>query len=310
MDKSLCFSSFVFGSYQKYIPYYIYSIWKTYPNAFSKIFIETELNNDINEVLNYLRNNNVNNFEIIELHTSFAEYENFRMRGSGAKTLIRWLFGEENFSGFKYVYIGDIDILFLPEKISLIDFHSEQMKILNVPFSNKVRINNLGEITERLTGLHFFETQKYFEKIEPIIAKVVKDIHFRNQYLAGLERNEHFLYKINKEAFAFDPILVSKAQRPWHGLHLGITRGNKDLDIPIIEENSSLSLNEVKYHLKEYIQDPIFRQIQRKVFVIELEVILRELSIPYSFSWRYKGFKYRSCDKWNSAKKNINRLLK
>src|SRR5690554_7445117 len=85
------------------------------------------------------------------------------------------------------------------------------------------------------------------------------------------------------EAFRFDPELLSRAERPWHGLHLGITRGNKDLDVKTIEENSSLSIDAVKMELKQYLKDPIFRQIQNQVFVVELEAVFRQLSVPYSF---------------------------
>ena len=310
MDKALCFSSFVFGSYQKYIPYYIYSIWKTHPDSYIKIFSETSLDPTIEEVLEFFKNKNIENFEVIILETSIDEYMVYRMKGGGIKTLIRYLIDKKYFKEFEYVYVGDIDILFLPEVESILDFHIKQLNILKLPFSNKVRINKDGELTKRLTGLHFFKTKEYFEKINPIISRIKKDTTYRDKYLEGIDRDESFLYKLNKEAFDFDPKLVSRAQRPWHGLHLGITRGNKDLDIKTIEENSSLSLDQVKNYLKEYIKDPIFRQIQRKVFVIELEVILKELSISYSLSWKYKGFKYQCRDKWRVAKKKIKRISK
>src|SRR5690554_5334885 len=106
----LCFSSFVFGKYQKYIPYYIYSIWRNYPDSNIKIFIETQLDKNIAEAINLFNDLKVK-YEIIELKTSFEEYNKFKMKGSGAKTMIRWLMGYENFKGFEYVYIGDIDML-------------------------------------------------------------------------------------------------------------------------------------------------------------------------------------------------------
>lgn len=306
----LVFSSFVFGSYQKYIPYYIYSIWKTQPNCFVKIFIESSLESNIYETLEYLKRIKIDNFEIVILEDCFEEYKVHKMKGGGVRTLIRYLIGREGFNHFDYVYIGDIDILFLPEEQSILDFHIKQLTKLDLPFSNKVRLDKNGELTERLTGLHFFKTKEYLEKINPIITRIKKDKIYRDNYLVGLERDENFLYKINKEAFDFDPKLVSTAQRPWHGLHLGITRGNKDLDIETIEENSSLSLIEVKNYLRKYIKDPVFKKIQSKVFVIELEAILRELSIPYSLSWRFKGFKYRMRVQWRSTKRKIKGYLK
>jgi hypothetical protein len=310
MDKSFCFSSFVFGSYQKYIPYYIYSIWKIYPTAFIKIFIEKSLDSNINAVLKTLNESEIKNFEIIELNTSFDEYEVYKMKGSGAKTLIRWLFGYEYFKDFEYVYIGDIDIFFLPEKISILDFHLKQMEMLNLPFSNKVRVDKNGNLTDRLTGLHFFQTKEYFDKIEPIISQIENDKYFRDEYLKDIERNENFLYKINKQAFNFDEKLVSQAERPWHGLHLGITRGNKNVDVKVIKENSSLTIEAIKHYLKEYSKDPIFREIQDKVFVVELEVILKELLVPYSFVWKLMGIKYRLTHTFRAFKKELKAFLR
>lgn len=307
---SLVFSSFVFGSYQKYIPYYIYSIRKTHPNSYVKVFIEKALEVNIYKTLKFLNENNFKNFEIIEMQNSFEEYDKYKMRGGGVKTLIRYLIGKEHFDAYDYAYIGDIDILFLPEQMSILDFHIRQLSELQLPFSNKVRLDKHGALTQRLTGLHFFKTKEYFEKVNPIISRIKMDQSYRDNYLKGLERDEIFLYKLNKDAFDFGPELLSTAQRPWHGLHLGITRGNKDLDIQTIKENSSLSLEEVKNHLREYMEDPIFTEIQRKVFVIELETILKELSLPYSFNWKYKGFKYRTRDKWRFLKRKIKSFLK
>lgn len=309
MDKSLCFSSFVFGNYQKYIPYYLYSIWKTHPNSYVKIFIEKTLEPNIQKILEYLKERGFENFEIIIWKASLEDYQTYKIRGGGKK-LIRWILGQEYFRDFEYVYIGDIDILFLPEEKLILDFHINQMSKLGMPFSNKVRSDEKGALSERLTGLHFFKTKEYFERIDPITSRIRKDKTYRDKYLEGLERDENFLYKINKEAFDFDPKLVSNIQRPWHGLHLGITRGNKNLDTETIEENSSLSLDELINHLKEYIKDPIFKEIQAKVFVVELEVILKELSVPYSFVWKLKGVEYRLTHKLRAFKKELKAFLR
>lgn len=292
MGEKLCFATFVFGSYDKYIPYYIYSIWKTHPNSFVKIFIETNLESHIYETLKYLNKQGIENFEVIPLKISFDDYKEYKIIGGGGKAL-RHLIGEEHFRAFDYVYMGDIDILFLPENLSILEFHIKQLSKFGLPFSNKARVDGSGKVSKRLTGLHFFKTKEYFQQIKPIIARIVEDKVYRDKYFDGLQRDEELLYKLNKEAFDFDPDIVSKAERPWHGLHLGITRGNKDMDIRTIKENSSLSLEEINNHLRNYLGDPVFREIQRRVFVVEFEAILKKLKLPYSFSWKYQGFKYR-----------------
>lgn len=309
-QNSFCFSSFVFGNYQKYIPYYIYSISKIYPTAFIKIFLEKSLQGNIKKVLEMFQKKGFVNFEVIEMQTSFDAYQVYKMKGSGAKTMIRWLFGKAYFTDFDYVYIGDIDIFFLPETISVLDFHIKQMHTLNLPFSNKVRLDKEGKLTERLTGLHFFKTEPYFNKIEPIINRVQNDKQFRDSYLKGLERNEHFLYKINMQAFNFNPEKVSKAKRPWHGLHLGITRGNKNVDISVIKDNSSLTLNEITKHLKVYAKDSLFKAIQKNVFVLEFAVILKELAISQPLSWKLQIYKQHTIYKLRAGKRGLKALIK
>lgn len=307
---NLVFSSFVFGSYQKYIPYYIYSVWKTHPESYVKIFTDKKLEINIEETLTYLKENNIRNFEIVNFCDSFHDYNKYKMKGGGVKTLVRYLIDIEHFYEFDYVYIGDIDILFLEEDLSIPDFHIRQMKQLGLPFSNKVRVDKNGIITKRLTGLHFLKTKEYFEKINSIILKIKNDKSYREKYFEGLNRDEEFLYRLNMDAFNFSPLQLSKAERPWHGMHLGITRGNKNVDIKTVEENSSLSIEDIKKQLKEYLKDPIFQEIQKQVFLIELEVILKELSIPYSFLWKYEGLKYKIRHRFRLAKRKLKACIK
>lgn len=291
MDN-LCFSSFVFGSYQKYIPYYIFSIARTYPGCFVKIFIETSLDDSIKKALRILRENRIENFEIVEMDTSFEGFIKCKMRGSGPKASIRWILGEEYFKGFEYVYIGDIDIMILPENESLLDLHKRQMDLLKLPFSNKVRSNPDGTCSGRLSGLHFIKVSEYFREVGPFIDRIWNDVTFRDCFFNGLERNESFLYKMAKEIFSFDDTLLMNAVRPWHGIHLGITRGNSNIDLAVIEENSSLTLAEIRDKLVSYSNDGVFLEIQRLVFLRELQVILGHLSISYPLKWRIQGFVY------------------
>jgi hypothetical protein len=306
--ESICFSSFVFGSYSKYIPYYIFSINKNYPDAFIKIFVDKYLDSKVKEAIKVIRDHKITNFEIITLERNILEFTSYKIKGGGGK-LIRWLVDSSYFKEFSYVYIGDIDILFLKEKQTLLKFHKEQLKFLNVPFSNKVRLDAKGNFTNRLTGLHFFQTKEYFTKIDPILIHLKNDKVYRDQYLKGIERDENFLYKINKEAFNFDDEILSHAQRPWHGLHLGITRGNKGIDKKIILENSSLSLNEIQASLVQYSKDPLFEKIQKLVFVIELDVILKKLSVKRPFSWIWKGSLYQIKNKMKMTIRQLKSLL-
>lgn len=289
--ETICFSSFVFGAYQKYIPYYIYAIHRTYPNAYVKVIYEGVVDRNVRAALTDLKENNAH-FEVLELPVdSFREYAHYPIRGGGKK-LVRWLLNPELFTPYTYAYFGDVDILIFPEQEALMEFHKRQMAELKLPFSNKVRLDEGGAPVQRLTGLHFVKTKEYFDGIGGVISKIKGDEVFREQYLADVGRDENFLYKINKETFDFDDRVLSKAKRPWHGLHLGITRGNKNVDVKQIAENSSLSLEEIKAALAGYSKDPLFVSILRRVFVVELYVIMKELKLPMPYSYKVGKLKF------------------
>lgn len=305
----VCFTSFVFGNYQKYIPFYIYSIARTYPNAYVRVFYDGFLENKINDILLELKKSNVASFEVIELKdASINEFEKYKIKGGGKK-LVRWLFDSSNFKGFDFVYFGDVDILILPEEISLMDLHIAQMKRMGLPFSNKVRVDANGIPVKRLTGLHFIETENYFLKIDPIVKRIKSDVVFRKQFLEDVERDETLLYKINKEAFSFDDKKLIEAERPWHGMHLGITRGNNKMNIKTIEENSSLTLEEIKRNLIKFLDDKLFKKIQKKVFVIELYVILKSLEIKIPFKWEIKAKLYDLKVNFKALKRKIKSII-
>jgi hypothetical protein len=309
VKSNLCFSTFVFGTYQKYIPYYIYSIARTYPEAYVKIIVDGFISPHITQVLEILKKQQINRFEIVEIaDNGYEEYKDYNIRGGGKK-LLRWLFSYSFFKDFDYVYFGDVDILILPEKTPLIDFHISQSNQFGLPFSNKVRTDDENRPTNRLTGLHFIDVKNYYKKVQPIIENITTDIDYRKTYFSGIQRDENLLYKINKEAFAFDETKLTQAVRPWHGLHLGITRGNKDIDIKTIEENSSISLDEIKKHLSSYQNDPIFNKIQSKVFVIELYEILKQLKMSNRTDWKWNVIRNKCFSRINSFKKKIKRLV-
>ena len=42
-SKQLCVTTYVHGNYKKFIPYYVYSILKSYPHYFVKIFVNGQV---------------------------------------------------------------------------------------------------------------------------------------------------------------------------------------------------------------------------------------------------------------------------
>lgn len=285
MEK-FCFSTFVFGRYQKFIPFYVYSIVKTYPNADIKIFTDMPIEGQVNKSLEIIKCKGFSNFEIILLREEHSFFLNGLNIVGGEKKLIRWLIGLEYFSSYEYVYFGDVDIFYLKENTSLFETHLNQMKRLGLPFSNKVRLLSNGSYAKRLTGLHCVKVAPYFEKIQPIITLFYNDIEFRQNLLKDVSRDEHLLYNFCKYAFNFDDECLIKSIRPWHGIHLGITRGNKKLNQQQIIENSSLSLDELKLELIALVQDDMFKQIQNELFLEEFYHIMKGLNLKITLKWK------------------------
>lgn len=285
MIKKTAFTAFVFGKYDRFIPFYVYSISKNYPNSDIIIFYHSLLSNEIKSC--------VNTFEqvyIIEnFHQEYNFFKNINLRGGGGLTLLRYLIDKKYFEQYEYLYIGDVDILILEEQQSLFEFHIQQAQQCQLPFSNKVRKLLNGELSRRLTGLHFVIVNPYFKRINPIIKEFLTNQKFREDMLEGVQRDEEFLYKLNLKAFDFDAQLLSKNLRPWHGYHLGMVRGKSFLNKNTIAKNSSLSFFEIKKQLFDFSKDKIFLKLFRKVFCIELFQTFKyfKISLPLSLILLY-----------------------
>ena len=95
MNK-LCFCSFVFGNYVKYIPYYIYSINQAYPNEHIKIFVQDEENMDIVALTNTMKNHTIIwNYKIdVDFYDNYLVHPNFK--------LFRWLLPYDEFKEYAY----------------------------------------------------------------------------------------------------------------------------------------------------------------------------------------------------------------
>jgi hypothetical protein len=65
--ERLCFCSFVFGSYQRFVPYYVYSIHRTYPDAQIKIFLADPLETRVKEAIGLLHDDGMDRLEIVVL---------------------------------------------------------------------------------------------------------------------------------------------------------------------------------------------------------------------------------------------------
>lgn len=260
MSGKICIITYVVGEkYQEFIPVYIYSITKSYPDYNIIIFCGEELRKNVKESLSLIKEQS--KFTIIEDYLSF-NVNSLTVRVSSMSK--RWLLYSEDFENYEYIYIGDIDIFINKETPSLLDQHLIHCETIGLDYSNVVRRSHYN----RVSGLHFVKREPYFSKMLPVIHKYTKLME--NNELKYKYSCEYMLYDMLAEAglgicpratgkdFA-DPSQASF--RPDHGVHLAIFR---DFYVKKRRILSAAIKSQMKL-MKETIDDPIFREIENNI---------------------------------------------
>jgi hypothetical protein len=297
LQSKNAFVAYVFGTYEKYIPFYIYFINKNYPNHDVLIFNQGYVSSNVKESINSLKN--------------FYIYENIypelnEIKGSGGSKALRWLLPRKFFINYKYVYIGDVDVLILKENQLLFDFHKNQMDKFNLPFSNKVRLLPDGQTSKRLTGLHFFEVDPYYDKVETLSNNLLNDKKSAYDFLSRFKRDEHALYHIVKKSIGFNEYEVAKMKRPWHGFHIGVVRGGKKLTEKQLNENSSISYDQIKFQLFNILKEKEFITLFNSSFCVELYWSFKQFNLKLPLSVHLSYFKFE----FDRIKRKIKNKLK
>lgn len=209
-----CINIVVDNVYQKYAPFYVYFVQRSYPEYFVKVFFNGKMSNSYRQAFNLVKTDKVEYLENF--------FKGYPTHSTQLKKCLRWVIPYSHFDGFDNIYIGDADMLICREDPDLATQHLEHAHNQNIPYSNVVRKG-----TQRMTGLHFM-TRDYLEKTQSsfeIYCKKFKSLKFRNYNQSnpkiGNCSDEPFLYDIIKHAkigFASDFF------RPHHGIHLGIWR--------------------------------------------------------------------------------------
>ncbi len=259
--KPLCFAVYVYEDYTKFIPFYIYTILKSYPEYYVKVFLRESLPENEKKCIDLIREKLSNNFEIKENY-----YSNFRFSDSTMRVL-RFLIPYDEFKEFENVYIGDVDFLIVEEATSILEGHLKHCENIGLPYSNEIRIG-----TKRLSGLHFFKVKEYYSKMNKIIEYYMNNIDELYRLMNKLKSNEKFLYYIIDKGIGFGKLNQSRKYRPHHGLHLsceieGYFENRK--------EASRARYNHLKNQLKRYFSDPLFLDMLK---ILPVEKII-ELSL-------------------------------
>lgn len=270
MKKPLCISAYVFGNYTKYIPYYVYSILKSYPDYFVKIFCMDRLTKKENACMEMIKKNLSANFKIKENYFPFPEFKEAK-KGKP----LRFLIPHTEFSEFENVYVGDVDFLIVKETPSLLEGHLEHCRKIELPYSNQIRPHS-----QRLTGLHFFKVEEYYKKLNPIIEYYQNHLDEVYKFMSRHQTDEKFLYHIIKKGIGFGKI-NQFPYRPHHGFHLGIVRIN-GYD-KYMKEGQSNPFHRLPPHsvlkkqLLAFFRDPLFQEISRTNPIKEISILKQKL---------------------------------
>lgn len=211
----LCFTTIVYDWYQDLIPIYVYSIIKSFPQHYSRIFSKDKLTQENKDCLELIRKTS-DRFEVID---QFDEMDKYHIPHQAAN---RFLLTRDYFSEFDYVYIGDIDFLIYNQfNDQFYDHYVDNCNKTNFPFSNSWW-NDQGRL--RMTGLHFIIKQPYFDSMDEQIEKMKSENEFRSNYKMRNPNSfdeEMLFYMLSQK---FDLQKIKMYERPLHGVHLGVFR--------------------------------------------------------------------------------------
>lgn len=267
MSLQLCFSPFVFGNYTRFIPLYIYSILKSYPEYYVKVFCRNDLKPNEKIALDLIRNNLSQNFEIVNnFHRKIKTHH---------PKLLRWLIPENQFENFENVYFGDIDFLIVKEKHSILKTHLNHCSAINLPYSNVIRKNS-----KRMSGLHFVKRKEYYEKMNSTIRHFLKHpVELKPFEELKTSPNEHFLYYLLEKNIGFGDLDKVKIWRPHHGFHIGYCLKNR--------VNPTLTASRIKYlltiknQIEDYFKDNLFIKILYRLKNVQIDDYINSIKIFY-----------------------------
>jgi|LGVF01.1.fsa_nt_gb hypothetical protein len=277
MKDSLCVATYASGrEYLEFIPVYIYSILKAYPDYEVVIFCAEILPDNIRNSLSYIEG--MGAFSVEEGYLKHVP-SGFDKKISAACK--RWFVYSQKFKEYKYLYIGDIDVFILPEETPIHEQHLKHCEAIDLDYSNVRRRAN----GKRLSGLHFIKTEAYLERMLPVVEKYKK---LYNNDKLHYENDENMLFDIISESGlglcprATDGEWIDPADpsfRPVHGIHLAVFR-----DFFVKKRRlSSKSFRASMRKLQVMVKDPVFEKIEQNFEAKMIKRIFKRVH-KYDFS--------------------------
>ncbi|MBQ6587455.1 MAG: hypothetical protein IJI01_02110 [Butyrivibrio sp.] len=146
-----CVIGVVFGKdkYKSFVPLYLYSINKAYPNTHFIIYHDCDVTNKylktIDEISNYK-----GGVEFRKIDFDKTELSRKALKNNLVKRALRWLILDDSLLEYDVVYVGDIDIFVCKETADMFYEHLRHCDFIGRSYSNIVRV-----ITERKGVKHF-----------------------------------------------------------------------------------------------------------------------------------------------------------
>ncbi|MBR5399884.1 MAG: hypothetical protein IK103_08860 [Bacteroidales bacterium] len=215
MDK-VCLTTYVYGEkYQDYIPFLVYTCNRSYPEYDIILFLYDKIRPEIKQQLDLIGSKKLTLLE--EAYNDCPSMSPLK-----AKSL-RWVMYDERFNKYDYIYVVDIDMLYIREPMPLHLQHLQHMSTTGLCYDNIVRhfrrkVNLRSTVRRikyaglrglwqfwfsskddfRVSGLHFFAVKQYFSVIDSSVREKYKKMIYNGSFvkLTLSSNNEAFLYSM------------------------------------------------------------------------------------------------------------------
>jgi len=208
MERKLVISTVVDENYQYYIPLFVLCLSTNYPEYDIKLFTHGVIKPEVKKAIQIAGGN----CELIP-----GVFDGWK-KHKYSPISWRFLVPPKYYEGYEFVYITDIDMMIIKEKVSLLKFHKFEMVESGLCYSNSLRNAKHWNGRKSLTGLHFFgrkwlvKTEKARKHYAEMVKKGVRG--------AKREYDGNMLYKMAKMSGLKLPGKKSLIKRH-HGIHLG-----------------------------------------------------------------------------------------
>ena len=241
--SSLCFATVCSSNhYQYFIPTFVYSIKKAYPDAGVKVFLMGKLQDEIRALMAKLKTEKLiaDGWEIQE--EKYLDYPKMRSTCNS----LRFLLKKDNFVGYDYVLIKDVDFIVLPHEPSHLKYLSKRLKDVGgiifgtrgpYNFPRRPHINRVGwkgEFTRIAGGTVLLKNPEWFDMTAHATSDYRRYLKYSKPdgtdgHVAGSYReyDEVMLYRICRQCHIKTPSKKAKAadnkgmSKTYRDLHLG-----------------------------------------------------------------------------------------